>query len=148
MNYRLDLRSNDKWETYGWYETRETAEWTGRSFIMLPKYQDFMVLEDQSHAQARSEKLRVGGSKWFPHHHELYPELGLKPGHPLPADGFEARQVQGWVFKCLPASGKGRRSPHRLLMLCPHCDFWLPFGRYVQHAKGKKHKENKLRGGG
>lgn len=81
---------------------------------------------------------------YFPHHHTLYPMLGLKPGHKLPAEGFASRQVQGVSFKCLPASpGKGRRSPHRLMMLCPVCNIWLPFGRYVQHSKGKKHKGRK-----
>ena len=81
------------------------------------------------------------GTRWFPHHHEMYQMLGLDPNKHLPAEGFDVRQIQGVSFKCLPKTDQGRRSKHRLLMECPVCKVYLPFGRYVQHTKGRQHKE-------
>jgi hypothetical protein len=66
-------------------------------------------------------------------HHELYPLLGLKPGQHLPYYGFEVI-VRGVHLRCDPASQKGRRSKHRLKVLCS-CGRYIPFGRYGQHHK-------------
>jgi hypothetical protein len=76
---------------------------------------------------------------WFLQHHELYPLLGFEAGQHLPADGFEAREVQGVMFKCDPALA-GR---HRLRYLCD-CNRWIPFGRAAQHQKGQKHQNRRV----
>lgn len=64
--------------------------------------------------------------------HELMPLLGFTYGQHLPKEGFPPRELQGVMFKCLPA--KPLRKGHRLLVLCG-CGRWMPFGRMGQHAK-------------
>jgi len=71
--------------------------------------------------------------------------LGLDPKKHLPKEGFDVREVQGVKFRCLPATDKGRRSTHRVQLWCPVCEYWLPFGRYIQHSKGRQHVEGKAR---
>ncbi len=69
----------------------------------------------------------------YPDVRELYPLLGLLPNHHLPEAGLPVTDVRGVWFRCDPATGGGRRGPHRVRYLCVPCDTWVPFGRSMQH---------------
>lgn len=87
---------------------------------------------------------------------ELYERLGFGKGDHLPTEGFEPRIVTDAhgnlaTIKCLPANEIkpvnqwGRRPSNakaRIFMHCDACAKWIPFGRMMQHRKGREHKLN------
>jgi hypothetical protein len=79
---------------------------------------------------------------WWLQSHELMPLFGLNAGAHWPQEGFGPTEVQGVLFKCEPASGKGHCSTHRIKYLCVDCKRWVGTGRVAQHRKGREHTAN------
>jgi hypothetical protein len=76
--------------------------------------------------------------KKYPHHHKLYPMLGLKAGQHLPDEGLPITLANGRCYRVLPKAEtpvpnahKGR--PHRVQGMCDGCMQWIPAGRLNQH---------------
>ena len=70
----------------------------------------------------------------------LYPLLGLKPGHHLPDEGTLPREINGVTVWVLPkVVYAGRRAPHRVMARCPKCSGIIPFGKLGQHVKRRDH---------
>ena len=89
-------------------------------------------------------KARLGWSRGFMQHHELYPLLGIKDH--LPVEGFPEIQItydgQSALFKCDPIpQPKTKRGAHRLKVFCKSCEVWIPFGKFGQHSRGRGHKQ-------
>jgi hypothetical protein len=67
---------------------------------------------------------------WFLTASQMLPKLGFRKGGHLPPEGFPPREVEGVMFRCLPAT-PGRRK-HRIEFKCL-CEAWVPYGRAGQH---------------
>lgn len=75
--------------------------------------------------------------RWNAHSRHVTAMLGLKPGEKLPAEGMEARLIQGikvWVEPIGPALARGRRMTHRVKAECPDCHKVMSAGRLHQHV--------------
>lgn len=80
----------------------------------------------------------------FIHAYQLYSLLPMKHKSVLPDEGFgpiiihgfnTALPAFGYQFICKPVVGpkRGRQACHRVLVKCPMCHRFIPFGRYNQH---------------
>jgi hypothetical protein len=71
---------------------------------------------------------------WPMRHDEIKAALGLPPKLPLDFS-CRAKNIDGVLVYVTSGEGKGNRSGHRVMAICPVCEKHVAAGRLNQHKK-------------